>query len=114
MPATETLLIERTFQAPAEKVFDAWTNEAVLIRWFHANPKWETPEASVDVRVGGTLRLVMRDPSDGQTHGGEHPPHHFHSPLLRLQRPPWHRQVQACVRAGQIPCAQGYLCQRGR
>jgi uncharacterized protein YndB with AHSA1/START domain len=69
MEATETLLIERTFKAPPQAVFDAWTNEEVLRRWFHANPAWDTPEALVDVRVGGAIRLVMRDPSDGETHG---------------------------------------------
>ena len=30
------LEIERTFDAPAEEVFDAWTSEEVLRRWFHA------------------------------------------------------------------------------
>jgi uncharacterized protein YndB with AHSA1/START domain len=69
MPTTETLLIERTFHAPAQDVFDAWTSEEVLRRWFHANPDWDTPEATVDVRVGGALRLVMRNPADGATHG---------------------------------------------
>jgi uncharacterized protein YndB with AHSA1/START domain len=69
METTETLRIERTFQAPAQAVFDAWTNEEVLRRWFHADRDWETPEASVDVRVGGALRLVMRNPHDGTTHG---------------------------------------------
>jgi uncharacterized protein YndB with AHSA1/START domain len=69
MATTETLLLERTFKAPPQAVFDAWTDEEVLRRWFHANRAWETPEATVDVRVGGALRLVMRDPSDGETHG---------------------------------------------
>jgi uncharacterized protein YndB with AHSA1/START domain len=59
---TETLRIERTFQAPVQAVFDAWTNEDVLRRWFHVEPHWETAEASVDVRVGGAVRLAMRDP----------------------------------------------------
>ena len=65
----ETLRLERTFQAPAEAVFEAWTSEEVLRRWFHANRDWETPEAAVDLRVGGAVRLVMRDPEDGETHG---------------------------------------------
>jgi uncharacterized protein YndB with AHSA1/START domain len=69
MASTQTLLIERTFQAPPQAVFDAWTNEEVLRRWFHANRDWETPEAAVDLRVGGAVRLVMRDPEDGDTHG---------------------------------------------
>ena len=75
------LEIERVFEAPAEDVFDAWTSEEVLRRWFHADPEWETPTAEVDLRVGGRLRLVMRDPKAGEDHGasGEYtvvdPPH---------------------------------------
>ena len=54
--------IERTFPAPAEAVFDAWTSAEVMRRWFHAGSDWDTPEADVDLRVGGTVRIVMRRP----------------------------------------------------
>ena len=36
----ETLHIERTFQAPAERVFDAWTSEEVMRRWFRGREAW--------------------------------------------------------------------------
>ncbi|MBS1845050.1 MAG: SRPBCC domain-containing protein [Actinobacteria bacterium] len=67
--SSEALVIERTFQAPATAVFDAFTHEDVLRRWWHARPAWSTPEASVDLRVGGAVRVVMRD-TDGDLHGG--------------------------------------------
>jgi uncharacterized protein YndB with AHSA1/START domain len=54
--------IERTFAASAEQVFDAWTSPEVMRRWLHPAPDWETPEAEVDLRVGGTVRVVMRRP----------------------------------------------------
>jgi uncharacterized protein YndB with AHSA1/START domain len=54
--------IERAFEAPAEDVFDAWTSPEVMRRWFHCGPDWETPEAEVDLRVGGGIRVVMRRP----------------------------------------------------
>lgn len=66
----ETLLIERPFRAPAQAVFDAWTSEEVMRRWFHGRHDWETPEAAVDLRIGGALRVVMRDPIEGAEHGG--------------------------------------------
>ncbi len=75
------LQIERTFDAPVERVFEAWTSEEVLRRWLHGMPGWETPTAEVDLRVGGRIRIVMRDPSDGTEAGatGEYrvvePPH---------------------------------------
>jgi uncharacterized protein YndB with AHSA1/START domain len=65
-----TLRIERTFSAPAAAVFEAWTSEEVLRRWFHAEPDWETPAAAVDLRVGGSVRVVMRDPAQGREVGG--------------------------------------------
>ena len=66
----ETLVIERTFQAPAERVFDAWTSEEVMRRWFHGQQAWETPVAEVDLCLGGNIRVVMRDPEDGTEYGG--------------------------------------------
>ena len=54
--------IERLFTAPAEDVFDAWTSPEVMKRWFHPAADWETPEAEVDLRVGGQVRVVMRRP----------------------------------------------------
>ena len=54
--------IERTFAASAEEVFDAWTSPEVMRRWFHCAPDWGTPEAEVDLRLGGKVRVVMRRP----------------------------------------------------
>jgi uncharacterized protein YndB with AHSA1/START domain len=62
--------IERTFAARAEDVFDAWTSPEVMRRWFHCAPDWETPEAEVDLRVGGRVRVVMRRP-DGSASGAQ-------------------------------------------
>jgi uncharacterized protein YndB with AHSA1/START domain len=66
----ETLIVERTFQAPAQTVFDAWTSEEVMRRWFHGQHGWETPEAQVDLRLGGAVRVVMRDPDEDVEYGG--------------------------------------------
>ena len=57
-----TLQMERTFAAPAQAVFDAWTSEEVIRRWWHTERGYETSEAQVDLRVGGAVRVVMRDP----------------------------------------------------
>ena len=62
--------MKRTYEAPAQRVFDAWTSEEVLRRWFHAGHDWETTEAEVDLRVGGAVRVVMRDPHKDAEHGG--------------------------------------------
>ncbi len=63
------LRIERTFAAPIERVFDAWTSAEVIRRWWQAEVGWETSEAEVDLRIGGAVRVVMRD-TEGGDHGG--------------------------------------------
>ena len=70
MTTGHTLRIERTFPAPAQAVFDAWTSEEVMRRWWHAEHDWETSEAQVDLRVGGEVRVVMRDPANDAEYGG--------------------------------------------
>jgi uncharacterized protein YndB with AHSA1/START domain len=66
----QTLRIERTFQAHIEAVFDAWTSAEVIRRWWHVELGWETAAAEVDLRVGGAVRVVMRDPSKDVEYGG--------------------------------------------
>jgi uncharacterized protein YndB with AHSA1/START domain len=69
--SSHVVQIERTFAASAEEVFDAWTSPEVMRRWFHVAPDWETPEAEVDLRVGGRVRVVMRKPdgAEAEAHG---------------------------------------------
>jgi hypothetical protein len=65
-----TLRIERAYHAPGQAVFDAWTSEEVMGRWWHAERDWETTEAEVDLRVGGVVRVVMRNPHKDIEYGG--------------------------------------------
>jgi uncharacterized protein YndB with AHSA1/START domain len=62
--------IERTYAAPATVVFEAWTSAEMLRRWYPPGADWDTPVAEVDLRVGGRLRIVMRDPSGEEFGGG--------------------------------------------
>jgi uncharacterized protein YndB with AHSA1/START domain len=62
--------IERTFAAPAEDVFDAWTSAEVMRRWFRPFPDWGPAEAEVDLRVGGKVRVVMRRPDGTEVEAG--------------------------------------------
>jgi uncharacterized protein YndB with AHSA1/START domain len=70
MTDAATLRIERAYQAPAQAVFDAWTSEEVIRRWWRAEHDWETSGAEVDLRVGGAVRVVMRDPNKDVEYGG--------------------------------------------
>jgi uncharacterized protein YndB with AHSA1/START domain len=58
---TGTVRLERTYAAPVEAVFDAWTNPEVMRRWWKADPEDEVTIAA-DVRVGGDYRLAIDRP----------------------------------------------------
>jgi uncharacterized protein YndB with AHSA1/START domain len=55
------LILNRTFNAPRERVFRAWTEAAELDRWFgpFADAK---VKSSVDLRVGGAYRIAIQRP----------------------------------------------------
>ena len=56
--ADRNLSMTRSFAAPREAVFAAWTDPAAIARWMSP---WGTASASVDLRIGGSFRLVMAD-----------------------------------------------------
>jgi uncharacterized protein YndB with AHSA1/START domain len=66
------LRLERTFNASAARVFEAWTSAEMLRRWYPPGADWDTPFAEVDLRVGGALRLVLRSPEGEEFGGGGH------------------------------------------
>ncbi len=51
--------IVRTIEAPREQVFRAWTDPDELRRWWGPG-EFRCPEAQVDLRPGGSYRLVMQ------------------------------------------------------
>lgn len=53
-----TLLIDRTYSAPRERVFRAWTNADELMLWFAPTDDYKVI-ATVDLRVGGSYRIEM-------------------------------------------------------
>ena len=50
-----TFVIERTYDAPRERVFSAWTDQASKSRWFGPGEEHE-----LDFRVGGHEHLLAR------------------------------------------------------
>ncbi len=59
--AGRILRLTRTFAAPRETVFQAWTDREILVKWW--GPKGYTvPVAEIDVRPGGAWRTCMRSP----------------------------------------------------
>jgi uncharacterized protein YndB with AHSA1/START domain len=60
--------VSRSFAAPIGEVFDAWTNPDVMALWWHPGRDWQTPLATVDLRVGGAISISLRAP-DGREIG---------------------------------------------
>lgn len=58
------LVICRLIDAPAEKIFRAWTDPKLMKEWFCPKP-WTIAKAETDVRPGGRSLVVMRSP-EGQ------------------------------------------------
>jgi uncharacterized protein YndB with AHSA1/START domain len=58
------LVIKRTFDAPVEKVYQAWTDPAKMVQWMSPNVRWRSPAIDIDVKPGGRHNLTMRH-SDG-------------------------------------------------
>jgi uncharacterized protein YndB with AHSA1/START domain len=58
------LVVRRTIKASAEKLFEAWTEPAMLMQWW--GPRGVTcTAAEVELRVGGRFRLANQFP-DGK------------------------------------------------
>jgi uncharacterized protein YndB with AHSA1/START domain len=68
MPASETreLVITRLINAPASKLFRAWTEPELMKQWYCPRP-WTTPVIETDVRPGGSSYVKMQGPN-GETH----------------------------------------------
>ncbi len=65
---TAPFVLSRTFDAPRELVWKAWTEREQLMKWF--GPKRSTmPTAKMDFRPGGTFHYSMRNcaPGHGET-----------------------------------------------
>lgn len=91
-PITEILELERLFNAPVERVFDAWTQAGLLIQWFGPDG-FRVVEAEADCKPGGKYNIALQSP-DGTTieHFGEY---------LVVDRPnklifTWMLENQAC------------------
>lgn len=71
--ATPQFSITRTFDAPRELVWRAWTDEAELAQWLHPFGV-STDSVSFDVRVGGRYRYTMTNDETGEKFptGGEY------------------------------------------
>jgi uncharacterized protein YndB with AHSA1/START domain len=60
-PSARELVLTRIIPASPAALYRAWTEPALLQRWFAPKP-WSVAEAETDPRPGGSSRIVMRGP----------------------------------------------------
>jgi len=67
-----TLEVRRTFTAPREKVFAAWTQREQLEKWMCRDvPVHTVTHHLVDVRPGGRYQIEVRDSAKGEVYWGQ-------------------------------------------
>jgi uncharacterized protein YndB with AHSA1/START domain len=59
--APRELTLSRTFDAPREVVFRAWTDARQVARWWGPHG-FTNPVCEIDARPGGAIHIVMRGP----------------------------------------------------
>ena len=57
---TETVVVTRSLEAGAERVFDAWVVPAVARKWLFATPTGVRVRVEIDARAGGKFEIVER------------------------------------------------------
>lgn len=77
--ADDELLITRTFDASAALLFELWTDVDHFTKWMGPEG-FDCPEATIDFRIGGKYRGMIRSKDHGDNwFGGEYreidPPH---------------------------------------
>ncbi len=59
-PSDKEIMFTRTFDAPRQLVFDAWTKPELLKRWLYGPNGWSLAVCKVDLRVGGHYRYEWK------------------------------------------------------
>jgi uncharacterized protein YndB with AHSA1/START domain len=80
MPSDREVSVSRTFDAPRELVYRAYTTPALVRQWLLGPPGWTMPVCEMDVRVGGRFRWLWRSGVDGKEFG-------FHGEFRKVEAP---------------------------
>lgn len=68
-PSDREVQVQRSFTAPVDLVWRAYTEPALIRRWMLGPPGWSMPVCEMDVRAGGKFRWRWRSDDDGKEFG---------------------------------------------
>jgi uncharacterized protein YndB with AHSA1/START domain len=69
-PTDLEIVMKRSFAAPRDRVFDAFTKPELIQRWLLGPDGWSMPVCEVDLKAGGSYRYRWRsDSGDGHEFG---------------------------------------------
>ena len=69
MPSDREVLVKRSFNAPVDMVWQAYTEPALMRRWLTAMPGWTMPVCEMTTDVRGKYRWRWRNEENGQEFG---------------------------------------------
>ena len=69
LPSDTEVLVNRSFDAPANLVWRAYMEPKLFRRWCGGYPGWSMPVCEMDRRVGGQYRWRWRSDEDGMEFG---------------------------------------------
>jgi uncharacterized protein YndB with AHSA1/START domain len=78
LPSDREVSMTRAFRAARARVYEAFTQPALIQRWLLGPPGWTMPVCEMDVRVGGTFVWRWRSEKDGAEFG-------FHGEFLEVE-----------------------------
>jgi uncharacterized protein YndB with AHSA1/START domain len=62
-----TFAIERSYDAPPQRVFAAWSDPKAKAQWFVGPDEWQSSDHELDFRVGGLEHVSGGSPDGGPT-----------------------------------------------
>ncbi len=68
-PSDCEIQVERDFDAPRQRVFDAFTQPDLVRQWLLGPDGWTMPVCEIDLRVGGKYRYLWKRDADGTEMG---------------------------------------------
>jgi len=61
----DTVVVRRSYEAPVERVYRAWTDPSVLERWYvPGDDTWSAKMVEHEFRVGGCKRITFGPPDE--------------------------------------------------